>query len=100
MLEILQWEKLEKIFFNTGKGSFTLQFFSDCDCDSSYHNKWDAEDSMKVFRICDLINIVNSYLVHYKQKQIAVAIRKKKKNAVWIRNKLLEVTKRLRLLLK
>ena len=52
-------------------------FFSDCYWDSSYHNKWVAQNSMKVFTICDFDNITNSYVVHHKQKQIAVAVRKK-----------------------
>ena len=32
---------------------------------------------VEVFTLCDCDNITNSYLAHYKQKQIAVAIRKK-----------------------
>ena len=32
---------------------------------------------MEVFTLCDCDNIINSYLAHYNQKQIAVAIRKK-----------------------
>ena len=27
----------------------TVRFFSNCDCDSSYRNKWVAQDSMEVF---------------------------------------------------
>ena len=46
--------------------------FSDCDCDSSYGKKWAVQDSMEVFTQCDCHNITNSYLAHYKQKQIAV----------------------------
>ena len=55
---------------------FKLCYFSDCDCDSSYHNKWVVQDSMEMFTLCDCNNVTNSYLVHYKQKQIAVAIKK------------------------
>ena len=50
--------------------------FFDCDCDSSYCNKWVVQDSMEVFTLCDFDNITNSYVARYKQKQIAVAIRK------------------------
>ena len=58
------------------KGSFTLcVFFSDCDCDSSYHNKKVAQDSMEVFALCDCNNIINSYSALYEQKQIAVTNR-------------------------
>ena len=28
-------------------------FFSDCDCDSSYRNKWVVQESMEVFTLCD-----------------------------------------------
>ena len=35
------------------KGPFTLCLFSDCDYDSSYHNKWVVQDSMEVFTLCD-----------------------------------------------
>ena len=51
------------------------EIFSDCDCDSSYRKKWVMQDSMEVFTLCDCDNITNSYVAHYKQKQIAVAIR-------------------------
>ena len=51
--------------------------FSDCDCDSSYRNKWVIQDSMEVFTLCDCDNMTNSYTEHYKQKHIAVVIRKK-----------------------
>ena len=44
---------------------------------------WMIQDSMDVFTLCDCHNITNSYVTHYKQKQIAVAIRKKR--TVWIR---------------
>ena len=54
--------------------------FSDCDCNSSYRNKC-VQDSMEVFTLCNYNNN-NSYVAHYKQKQIAVAIRKKR--TVWI----------------
>ena len=53
-----------------------VRFFSDCDCDSSYHNRWFVQDSMEVFTLCDCDNI--TYLAHFKQKQIAVAIRNKR----------------------
>ena len=43
-------------------------FFSDCDCDSSYRNKYVAQDSMEVFTLCDCNNITNSYVTHCKQK--------------------------------
>ena len=49
----------------------------DCDCDSSYRNKCFVQKSTEVFTLCDCDNITNSYTVHYEQKQIAVAIRKK-----------------------
>ena len=32
---------------------------------------------MEVFTLCNCDNITNSHVVHYKEKQIAVAIRKK-----------------------
>ena len=32
--------------------------FSDCDCNSSYRNKWVVQDSMEVFTLCDC-NIIN-----------------------------------------
>ena len=51
---------------------------SGCGCDSSYCNKWVVQDSMELFTLCDCDNITNPYLAHYKQKQIAVAIRKKR----------------------
>ena len=51
--------------------------FSDCDCYSSYGDKCVVQDSMEVFTLCDCDNITNPYLANYKQKQIAVAIRKK-----------------------
>ena len=51
--------------------------FSDCDCDSSGCNKWIEQDSMEVFSLCDCDNLTNFYPAHYKQKEIAVAIRKK-----------------------
>ena len=46
----------------------TVRFFSDCDCDSSYRNKWVAQDSMEMFTLCDCNNMTNSYVAHYKQK--------------------------------
>ena len=49
--------------------------FSHYDGDSSYRKKWVVQESTEVFTLCDCDNITNSYLVHYKQKQIAVAIR-------------------------
>ena len=52
-----------------------VRFFSDCDCDSSYRNKWVAQDSVEVFTLCDCNHITNSYIAHYEQKQIAVANR-------------------------
>ena len=58
------------------------EIFSDCDCSSSYGNKWVVQDSMVVFTLCDCDNNTNSYLAHYKQKQIAVTIRKKR--TVWM----------------
>ena len=39
-------------------------------------------DSMEVFTLCDCDNITNSYPAHYKQKQIAVANRKKIRTVV------------------
>ena len=51
--------------------------FYECECDSSYRFKWVVWHSMEVFTLCDCDNIRNSYLAHYKQKQIAFAIRKK-----------------------
>ena len=53
--------------------SHCAAFFSDCDCDSSYHNKWVAQDSVEVFTLCDCDNIINSYAAHCEQKQITVA---------------------------
>ena len=32
---------------------------------------------MEAFTLCDCDNITNSYLAYYKQKQIAVTVRKK-----------------------
>ena len=52
-------------------------FSSDCDCDSSYHDKCVVQNSMEVFTLCDCDKITNSYAAHYEQEQIAVAIRKK-----------------------
>ena len=51
--------------------------FSDCDCDSSYHNKLVVQDLIEVFTLCDCDNITNFYLAHFKQKQIAVTNRTK-----------------------
>ena len=50
---------------------------SECDCNSSYRNKWVVQDLIEVFTLCNCDNIMNSYLAHHKQKQIAVAIREK-----------------------
>ena len=44
-------------------------FSSDCDCDSSYRNKWVVQDSMEVFTLCDCDKITNSYVAHYEQKK-------------------------------
>ena len=52
--------------------------FSDCNRDSSYRNKWVVQDSMEVFTLCDYENITNYYLTHFKQKQIVIAIGKKR----------------------
>ena len=41
-------------------------FFSDCDCDSSFRNKWVVQDSVEVFTLCDCDNITNSYVAHFK----------------------------------
>ena len=54
----------------------TVRFFSDCDYYSSYRKKWAVQDSLEVFTFCDCDNITISYVDHYKEKQIAVAIRK------------------------
>ena len=54
-------------------------FFSYCNCDFPYRNKWVVQDSMEVFTRCDCNNIPRSYVVHCKQKQIAVANR-----TVWV----------------
>ena len=51
--------------------------FSDCGCDSSYRNQWVTQDSMEVFTLCDCKNVTTFYIARYKQKQIAVTIRKK-----------------------
>ena len=50
----------------TLKAQSHVAFFSDCDCDSSYRNKWAVQDSMEVFTVCDCDNITNSHVVHYK----------------------------------
>ena len=47
-------------------------FFSDCDCDSSYHSKWATQDSMEMFTIWNSDKVTSSYTAHCKQKQIAV----------------------------
>ena len=55
----------------------TVRFFSDCDCDSSYRNKWVVQDSREVFTLCDCDNISKSLCSPIaSKKQIAVAIRK------------------------
>ena len=54
----------------------TEAIFSDCNCDSSHHNKWVVQDSMEVFTLCDCDNLTSSNLAYYKQKQIAVTIKK------------------------
>ena len=59
-----------------------VRFFSDCDCNSSYRNKWVVQDSMEVFTLWGFNNITNSHLARNKQKQIAIAIRKKR--TVWM----------------
>ena len=46
----------------------TMRFFSDCDCDSFYRNKWVAQHSMEVFTLCDCDNVTNPYVAHCKQK--------------------------------
>ena len=43
-------------------------FFSDCDCDFSYRNKWIVQDSMEVFTLCNSDNITDSYVAHCEQK--------------------------------
>ena len=52
--------------------------FSNCECDSSGHNKWVVQYSMEVFTQYECDNITNSYLTHYNKQQIAVAIGKKR----------------------
>ena len=44
-------------------------FLSDCDCDSSYRNKWVVQDSMEVFTPCDCDNITNSYVTIFSKNK-------------------------------
>ena len=39
----------------------TVRFFSNCDCDLSYYNKWVVQDSKEVFTLCDCDNLTISY---------------------------------------
>ena len=48
--------------------SHCVFFFSDCDCNLVYRNKWVVQDSMEVFTLCDCDNITNSYVAHSEQK--------------------------------
>ena len=65
------------VMFDVNSAWRDLKDFSDCDCDSSYCNKWVVQDSMEVFTLCNCNNITNSYVAHFSQKQIAVAISNK-----------------------
>ena len=56
--------------------------FSDCDCNSSYRNKWVVQDSMEVLTLCDCNNITNSYVTHNKQKPNCSRNQKKKTHSV------------------
>ena len=44
--------------------------FSDCDCNSSFRNKWVVQNSMEVFTLCVCNNITSSYVAHHKQKEL------------------------------
>ena len=63
------WHKmklsLEGYGWDPGYGSFTLcDFFSDCNCNYSYHNKCIVQDTMEVFTQFNCYNITNSFLAN------------------------------------